>query len=108
MLEECETGTQEFYQCLVRNRNELGQCTAEEDLLQKCEVELRSMKGAPASASYCVDQIMDYAKCSLNPNTSMCNSQYTQLHECRLRRRRFLTGDDLGLVNLNTMSRKRW
>lgn len=108
MLEECEACTIDFYQCLVKNRNDLEHCSAEDSMLQKCELEMRAMKGAPANASYCIDQIMDYAKCSLNPNTSMCNSQYTQLHECRLRRRRFLYGDDLGLVNMNTMSRKKW
>lgn len=108
MLEECESGTNDFYQCLVQHKNQLEKCSAEEFLLQKCDNDIKSMKGAPANASYCIDQIMDYAKCSLHPNTSMCNAQYTQLHECRLRRKRFLHGDDLGLVKSNNMTRKRW
>jgi hypothetical protein len=107
-MEECETGTQIFHQCLIQHKGDVDQCESARALLERCDTGLHATKGAPASASYCIDQISDYAKCSLNPNTSMCSSQYIQLHECKLRRRRFLFGDDLGLVTQDRMSRKRW
>ena len=108
-LEECESISHDYLQCLIKNRNDRDACDGVEKVLtNQCTKNLHAMKGVPTNSSYCVDQIIDYAKCSQNLNTSMCSSQYTQFHECKLKRRRFLFGEDLGLVSLNPQARKRW
>ena len=107
-VESCESISHDFLQCLIKNRNDRGACESIELIVSKCNENLRSMNGVPSTASYCADEIIDYAKCSLHLNTSMCNSQYTMFHECKLKRKRFLFGEDLGLVSLNPQARKRW
>ena len=108
-IEECESISHDYLQCLIKNRNDRDACDGIEKVLSnQCTKNLNEMKGVPTNTTYCVDQMIDYAKCSQNLNTSMCSSQYSQLHECKLRRRRFLFGEDLGLVSLNPQSRKRW
>jgi hypothetical protein len=107
-IEACESISHDFLQCLIKSRNDRDACSTVEQVLSQCNNELRSMKGVPSTASYCTDEIVDYAKCSLHLNTSMCNSQYNIFHECKLRRKRFLFGEDLGLVKLNPQARKRW
>ena len=108
-IEECESVSRDYLQCLIKNKNDRESCDVIEKVLtSQCTKNLLIMKGVPTNSSYCVDQMIDYAKCSQNLNTSMCSSQYTQLHECKLKRRRFLFGEDLGLVSLNPQSRKRW
>ena len=107
-MEECELVVNQFLRCLVRNKNDRSQCEATESLLTQCNSKIFSMKGVPKDTSYCIDEMTDYAKCSVHLNTSMCSSEYTRLHECKLRRRRFLYGEDLGLVSMNPQNRKRW
>ena len=107
-FEECESIGADFLQCLIKNKSDFEPCGLIESTLGKCNETLRAMKGVPKNASYCHDEIFDYAKCSVTMNTSLCSAQYTQLHECKLRRKRFLFGEDLGLVDLNPQARKRW
>jgi hypothetical protein len=108
-IEECESISRDYLQCLIKNRNDREVCDHVEKVLSnQCTNVLSQMKGVPSNTTYCVDQMIDYAQCSQNLNTSMCSSQYTQLHECKLKRRRFLFGEDLGLVSLNPQARKRW
>jgi hypothetical protein len=107
-IDTCESVAHDFLQCLIKNRNDRDACASIEEVIGKCNDQLRSMKGVPLTATYCTDEIVDYAKCSLHLNTSMCSSQYNMFHECKLRRKRFLFGEDLGLVKLNPQARKRW
>ena len=108
MSEDCESVVNDFLRCLVRNNNDRNACNLIENVLIKCNEEIFSRKGVPKDTSYCIDELTDYAKCSVHLNTSMCSSQYTRLHECKLRRRRFLLGEDLGLVSMNPQTRMRW
>lgn len=105
---DCELIASDFMHCLVQNRADREKCSQIETLLRRCSEDLRDMKGVPPNASFCVEEIADYSKCSVNPNTSMCANEYKLFHECKLRRRRFLLGEDLGIVNMNPQARKRW
>ena len=105
---ECEAIATDFMHCLVQNKADRDSCVQIETLLRKCDSDIKTMKGVPPNTSFCSDEMFDYAKCSINPNTSMCANEYKILHECKLRRRRFLLGQDLGLVQMNPQARKRW
>lgn len=105
---ECETIATDFLHCLTQNKADREKCSQIESLLLRCNEQLRGMKGVPPNSSFCVDEMADYSRCSVNPNTSMCANEYKLFHECKLRRRRFLLGEDLGLVNMNPQARKRW
>jgi hypothetical protein len=107
-VDECESTVHEFIRCLNQNKAERSLCLAIERVLAVCNENVSVMKGAPPNTTYCADEISDYAKCSTNPNTSMCANEYKLLHDCKLRRRRFLYGEDLGLVNMHPQARKRW
>jgi hypothetical protein len=107
-LNYCEPIASDFIHCLAQSRADREKCSQIENMLTKCNESLLDMKGVPPNASFCVDEIADYSRCSVNPNTSMCANEYKLLHECKLRRRRFLQGEDLGLVNMNPQARKRW
>ena len=107
-MEECESVVNDFLRCLVTHKNDRSSCSKIESVLDTCNTQIFSAKGVPKDTSYCIDELTDYAKCSVNLNTSMCSSEYTRLHECKLKRRRFLLGEDLGLVTMNPQTRKRW
>ena len=94
--------------CLVRNETNREMCAQIESVINQCNRIINDMKGAPPQSSYCIDEMVEYARCSIKPNTSMCANQEKILHECKLKRRRFLFGEDLGLVNMNPQARKRW
>ena len=107
-VDDCESIVHDFMHCLVQNKSDREQCATIETVLIKCNEIVSNLKGAPPSTDYCLDEIVEYTRCSINPNTSMCANQYKVLHDCKLRRRRFLFGDDLGLVKMNPQARKRW
>ena len=98
----------ELMHCLVTSRNDREQCVEFENMLSQCNQRIYQMKGVPKATNYCVDEIFDYSKCSVHLNTSMCVNEYKMLHECKLRRRRYLFGEDLGLIKMNPQARKKW
>ena len=107
-IDECEAIVHDFMHCLVNHKADRGECVPVESVISQCTQRLRDMKGVPPNTSYCADEMIDYSKCSINPNTSMCATENKILHDCKLRRRRFLFGEDLGLVSMNPQARKRW
>jgi hypothetical protein len=107
-VDDCESIVHDFMHCLVNNNSERSSCEQIENMLQACNQKVHDMSGVPPNTSYCIGEIADYAKCSITPNTSMCANEYKILHDCKLRRRRFLFGEDLGLVKMNPQARKRW
>ncbi len=107
-IDECEAIVLDYMHCLVENKADRQQCESIESVIVQCTQRLGDMKGVPQNTSYCADEMFDYGKCSINPNTSMCANEYKILHDCKLRRRRFLFGEDLGLVRMNPQARKRW
>ena len=106
--EDCEAIVHDFMHCLVKHKADRDQCNQVESVINQCTQRLQAMSGVPSNTSYCADEMFDYSKCSINPNTSMCANEYKILHECKLRRRRFLFGEDLGLVRMNPQARKLW
>lgn len=106
--DECESIVNDYLHCMITSRNERDQCQQIESVLHECNSSLVKMKGVPKETNYCIDQILEYSKCAITLDTSMCANQYKMMHDCKLRRKRFLYGEDLGLVQMNPQARKKW
>jgi hypothetical protein len=107
-VDECESIVHDFMHCLVQNKSDRDMCVQIDSALKRCQESVSAMKGVPPYTTYCVEEMTEYARCSIKPNTSMCANEYKILHDCKLRRRRFLFGEDLGLLKMNPQARKRW
>ena len=107
-VDECESIVNDFLHCLVSYKNDREKCNNIELVIDQCQGRIQAMTGAPPEASYCTDEMSDYSKCAIRLNTSLCANEYKKLHECKIHRRRFLFGEDFGLISMNPQSRKKW
>lgn len=107
-IEECESIVNDYLNCLISHKSDRSQCTRFEPILDRCGQGIQAISGAPPDVTYCKDQMFEYSKCAIHLNTSLCANEYKILHECKIRRRRFLFGEDLGLISMNPQARKKW
>ena len=107
-IEDCESIVNDYLNCLVSHKSDRSQCSNIEPILNRCEERIIEMSGVPPGTSYCGDQMFEYSKCAIHLNTSLCAKEYKALHECKIQRRRFLFGEDLGLISMNPQTRKKW
>jgi hypothetical protein len=105
---DCEAIVHDLLHCLITNKNDKEKCVPIERVIHQCNSNIEAMKGVPQNTNYCVDEIFDYSRCAIKLNTSMCSNEYKMLHECKLRRKRFLFGEDLGILQMNPQARKKW